>query len=66
MKFKIETRKTIALAFAGSLLILTGFAMYFKLDIPEPFKTLVVTVISFYFGKSTALDVPGQIKKDGE
>jgi hypothetical protein len=59
MKFpNIEIRKTIALLFAIALILFTAAGMYFKVETPEPFKTVVIAVIAFYFGKSTALDRP--------
>jgi len=31
--------------------------------IPDEFKTIVVSVVSYYFGKSTALDDPNKLKQ---
>jgi len=51
-----ETRKFIAVVFAGAYVIYTGVAMFAGIHLPETFITLVATVVAYYFGKSTALD----------
>ena len=67
MKFKIEIRKTIAIISIVALVI----TLFWSLHAREKEIILIILgtltgVINFYFAKSTALDVPGQMKKDGE
>lgn len=59
----IETRKTIALAMAAAYILFTGYAMVTGKTVPVEFVAVVGPIIGYYFGKSTALEVP---KKAGE
>lgn len=51
-----EVRKMIALAFAGLFIVL---AVTDRIS-AEQSLTVILMVISYYFGKSTALDQPKQ------
>lgn len=58
----VEVRKLIALSFAGLFIYL---AVSGKVS-PEQSLPIVLMVISYYFGKSTALDRPGGEGKRGD
>lgn len=53
-----ETRKTIALAMAGAYILFSGYGMYVGREVPTNFVAIVGPIIGYYFGKSTALDMP--------
>lgn len=54
----IETRKTIALAMAGAYILFTAYAMITSKVVPVEFVAVVGPIIGYYFGKSTALEMP--------
>ena len=54
----IETRKTIALAMTAAYIIFTGYWVITGKVVPVEFIATVGPVIGYYFGKSTALEVP--------
>lgn len=55
---KLTTRKVIALGFSGAYIVFVGFCMLTSQEIPSEFVAIVSTVVGYYFGRSTALDVP--------
>jgi ABC-type enterobactin transport system permease subunit len=55
---KVEVRKTIALAVTAAYILFTGFAIVTGKAVPVEFVALVGPVIGYYFGKSTALEMP--------
>ena len=68
-KPKIYTRKFIAILFACAYVAFSAFSMIAQCPLPEPFTSLAGLVIGYYFGKSTALDIPKkaeEIKTDSE
>lgn len=59
----IEVRKIIALSFAALFIYLAAASKI----APEQSLTIILMVISYYFGKSTALDKPkGAAKHDDD
>lgn len=64
----IEVRKSIALWLVGLYGVFTGIAMLYHIDVPKEFVAAVSMILGFYFGKATALDVPGRLpgKDDSE
>lgn len=56
----IQTRKTIALAMTGAYIIFMGYCLFADKSLPSEFIATVSVVIGYYFGRSTALDVPGK------
>lgn len=54
----ISTRKIMALGFSGAYILLSVVCIVFNKQIPTEFVAIVSTVVGYYFGKSTALDVP--------
>lgn len=60
----IEVRKLIALSFAALFIYLAATMII----APEQSLTIILMVISYYFGKSTALDQPvkGAAKRDDD
>lgn len=60
MMKNIETRKIIALAMTGALILFTGYCLVTGKPMIETFKDVSIMVISYYFGKSTALDTPNK------
>lgn len=61
----IETRKTIALAMSAAYIIFTGYCIVTGKSIPQEFVAIVGPVIGYYFGKSTALEIPQNNKPPG-
>ena len=57
-KHRIYTRKFIAILFACAYVVFSAFSMIVQCPLPEPFTSLAGLVIGYYFGKSTALEVP--------
>lgn len=55
---KIEVRKTIALAMTAAYIVFTGYCIVTGKTIPQEFVAIVGPVIGYYFGKSTALEMP--------
>lgn len=55
---RIETRKTIALALMAAYILLTGYCVISGKVVPTEFVATVGTVVGYYFGKSTALEMP--------
>lgn len=56
----VETRKIIAL-----LIVVVFIVLSFKGVLETNFiQTVIITVISFYFGKSTALDDPNRTNEN--
>lgn len=55
---KLTTRKIIALGFSGTYVVFVGFCIFTNQSVPSEFVTIVSTVVGYYFGRSTALDVP--------
>ncbi|OCZ54299.1 hypothetical protein [Dehalobacter sp. TeCB1] len=56
----IQTRKTIALAMTAAYILFTGYCLVTGKNIPVEFTAIVGPVIGYYFGKSTALEMPEQ------
>lgn len=56
----IETRKTIALAMSGALILFSGYCIVTGKPIPVEFTSIATMVIGYYFGKATALEMPKQ------
>jgi hypothetical protein len=54
----IETRKTIALAMAASYIVFMGYCLWTGKQLPPEFVGTVSVVVGYYFGKSTALEMP--------
>lgn len=54
----LETRKTIALAMSAAYILFTAYALITGKNVPETFVAVVGPIIGYYFGKSTALDMP--------
>ena len=57
-----EVRKFIAIVMTIAFIIYTGVTVFTGIAMPEYFGVMVASVISYYFGKSTALDVPPSSK----
>ena len=55
---KLQVRKIIALGFGAAYIVFTAFSLWVGKPVPETFTGIVISVISYYFGKSTALDTP--------
>ena len=55
---KISTRKTMALGFSGAYILFVGLGIFTSNPVPSEFVAIVSTVVGYYFGRSTALDVP--------
>ena len=55
---KLTTRKIMALGFSGAYILFVGFSIFTNIPVPSEFVAIVSTVVGYYFGKSTALDVP--------
>lgn len=55
---KLTTRKIMALGFSGAYVLFVGFCIFTNKAVPSEFVAIVSTVVGYYFGKSTALDVP--------
>lgn len=55
---KLTTCKVIALGFSGAYIVFVGFCMLTNQEILSEFVAIVSTVVGYYFGKSTALDMP--------
>ncbi|MFA5306942.1 MAG: hypothetical protein WC365_05855 [Candidatus Babeliales bacterium] len=55
---KVEVRKTIALAVTAAYILFTGFCIVTGKTVPVEFVAIVGPVIGYYFGKSTALEMP--------
>ena len=53
-----EVRKFIALLMTAAFIFYTGITVFTGKALPEYFAVMVASVISYYFGKSTALDNP--------
>lgn len=60
---KVATRKVMALGFSGAYIMMSMFCILYDKEVPTEFIAIVSTVVGYYFGKSTALDQPGN---DGE
>lgn len=56
---KLTTRKLMALGFSGAYILFVGFCIWSDKAVPSEFVAIVSTVVGYYFGKSTALEVPG-------
>lgn len=62
---KSTTRRSIALGLVFIYVVMHLYSIFYgSKDIPNEFITLVATVVGYYFGRSTALDVPNNVKKD--
>lgn len=48
----------MALGFSGAYILFVGFCIFTNKAVPSEFVAIVSTVVGYYFGKSTALDVP--------
>jgi hypothetical protein len=59
---KQSTRKIIALAMSASYILFTAYAMITGKAVPTEFVGIVGPVIGYYFGKSTALDMPKKVE----
>jgi len=59
------TRRSITLSLIFIYICMQIYIIIFgqKNIIPDEFKTIVVSVVSYYFGKSTALDDPNKLKQ---
>ena len=55
---KLSTRKIMALGFSGAYILFVGFGIFANNAVPSEFVAIVSTVVGYYFGRSTALDVP--------
>lgn len=55
---KINTRKLMALAFSISYIALMFVCVWLDKAVPSEFIAIVSTVVGYYFGKSTALEIP--------
>ena len=51
-------RKFIAILFTIAFVLFAGVTMFTDKAIPEYFAVIATSVVSYYFGKSTALDNP--------
>ena len=49
----------MALSFSGAYILLTLICTWIDKQIPTEFVAIVSTVVGYYFGKSTALDMTG-------
>lgn len=58
--FRTSTRKIIALAFSAAFIIFTAYCIISNKQIPNSFSIITGSIVSYYFGKSTALDTPGK------
>lgn len=56
---KLSTRKVMALGFSMAYIVFVGFCIYMDKSVPSEFVAIVSTVVGYYFGKSTALEMPG-------
>ncbi len=56
----LQTRKIIALSMTLAYIGLTVYATIAGKEVPVAFITTAGTVIGYYFGKSTALEIPKQ------
>lgn len=56
---------TLSLVFAYISMVIYNFIFSGKNDISEDFRAILLTVIGYYFGKSTALDDPSKSKTNG-
>jgi hypothetical protein len=54
----IETRKTIALSISAAYILFSGYCIITGSSLPDTFVAIVGLIIGYYFGKSTALDIP--------
>ncbi len=61
---KLETRKTLALGFSGAYILLVCLCTMYNLEVPEQFTIIVTTVVAYYFGGETALDIPQWQEKE--
>lgn len=61
---KLTTRKLMALGFSGAYILFVGFCICSDKAVPSEFVAIVSTVVGYYFGKSTALEVPGGEKHE--
>jgi hypothetical protein len=61
---KLPTRKTVTLFLTLIFGIMAVAAFIMNKDIPASFGTIIATVIGYYFGKSTALDVPKVVETE--
>lgn len=55
---KISIRKIMALGFSTAYIVLMFACVWLDKMVPSEFVAIVSTVVGYYFGKSTALDVP--------
>jgi hypothetical protein len=55
---KVEVRKTIALALVAAYILITGYCIVTGKTVPVEFVATVGTIIGYYYGKSTALEMP--------
>ncbi len=62
MSKNFEVRKCIAILMTIAFIIYTGVCVFTGKAMPEYFGVMAASVISYYFGKSTALDVPPNSK----
>lgn len=49
----------MALGFSGAYILFVGFCIFTNRAVPSEFVAIVSTVVGYYFGKSTALEIPG-------
>ena len=61
---KLPVRKIISLGFALAYIVFTAVSLWVGKPVPETFTAIVISVISYYFGKSTALDLPPIMTED--
>ena len=48
----------MALGFSSAYILFVGFGIFTNNAVPSEFVAIVSTVVGYYFGRSTALDVP--------
>lgn len=64
---KSTTRRSIALGLVFIYVVMHLYSIFYGAkDIPNEFITLVATVVGYYFGRSTALDVPNNVRKENK
>ena len=54
----LQVRKFIAVVLIIAFIVMSVLAFVLGRPLPEPFTMLVVSVVAYYFGKSTALEQP--------
>ena len=54
----VSIRKVLALSFSSAYIFMTIVCLWYDKEVPTEFIAIVSTVVGYYFGKSTALDMP--------